>query len=533
MFGVTAILIVASTLFVFKEPLNPIPLACGVAVLCGSAFALGGRFLPGGKISVPLAIIAALIIILCASFFISGHFYDVSWDGLAYQQEGVIQLVKNKWNPFYEHTAALKPHPALWLDHYAKAPWILEGSLYAITGRIEYSKVFNIIFILISFSLAFSLLVQFEKIGRLGAFFLALLASLNPVVLAQFLTFYVDAQLACMLLALIALMLVYYRQPDPFILLGICAVAIILCSIKFTGIVYAFVLFSSFWAGLCVFKKRFFIRPLSYGFAAALIALFLVGFNPYVKNTIDHGNPLYPFFDKVEYDIMTENFSVLHVSSNNRFIKLAKSLFSSIETEDYKVPFSVSRKELAYFKLWDSRIEGFGPLFSGIFLISMIFIFITGVRLFITDRMLFWGFCYVLFVLLLSIFIIPESWWARYSPQLWLLPVISIIGFKYSTGKTVFAWIPGLLIAVNVILIGGEVLAFNISRTREIDAYLSSLERHPGPLQLYWGDCRFRALRFRLDERKIAYVEVRSPKELTYPLKMNFECAAIAVRDTE
>jgi hypothetical protein len=79
----------------------------------------------------------------------------------------------------------------------------------------------------------------------------------------------------------------------------------------------------------------------------------------------------------------------------------------------------VSKEELQAIQP-DSRIAGFGPLFGGAILLSLA---LLAAMWPLNKKM---GLAYAGLGLLLtgSALVNPEAWWARYAPQIWLLPVL-------------------------------------------------------------------------------------------------------------
>ncbi|MDF2636377.1 MAG: hypothetical protein K0R78_3251, partial [Pelosinus sp.] len=183
--------------------------------------------------------IGSLSVLLMYFFMlVSGLFYDISYDGQVYHQEAVIQLV-NHWNPFQQYLTKEQSQSAVLLNHYAKGPWIYEAALYTVTGQIEQSKAFNFLLITASFLLTFSALQNSQRYSVNQAIFFSLLLAFNPVSIYQSLSFYIDGQLASLLLCLLALSYQMIRQYDIFVLAGFIMSIGLLVNVKFTGIVYA------------------------------------------------------------------------------------------------------------------------------------------------------------------------------------------------------------------------------------------------------------------------------------------------------
>src|SRR5699024_8732708 len=120
-------------------------------------------------------------------------------------------------------------------------------------------------------------------------------------------------------------------------------------------------------------EKNFWLRfrNITFHFTVVFtIAIFFVGASSYVKNTIDHRNPLYPIIGEDKVDIITtmqpKKFNQLSMIE-----KFGWSLFSKTENVTYtsgdpevKWPIKVYRSEIEELVAPDVRIAGFGPLFA-------------------------------------------------------------------------------------------------------------------------------------------------------------------------
>jgi len=247
--------------------------------------------------------------------------------------------------------------------------------------------------------------------------------------------------------------------------------AIVICvNTKFTGLAYAGV-FSALFYGLFIWNSRkqyklkeTFIKVSTFFTVAFGIAVLIVGSSTYVKNLIFYKNPFYPIAGENAVDIMKgnqpdrfEEMSAPH--------KVLVSLFSKTSNiygnnfPELKIPFTIEEKEIQMaMKGFDIRIGGFGPLFSGIFCISLLIAGIGMYKLFGKSKKWFYMVTGVILISILLLLCISESWWARYSPYLYLLPIFALlmlfIGWNESQKKWLkifFGTISGAMIALLVI----------------------------------------------------------------------------------
>lgn len=248
-----------------------------------------------------------LLFSIIAAIVIAGCFYDLSFDGQGYHQEAVYQMGHNHWNPFYEKLPD-SVNQAIWVNHYPKQSETGAAVIYALTGKIETGKAFNILLLIASFCLTYSFLKQYIGFSNSKAFFISLLFAFNPIAIHQVLTYLVDGQMASLLLCLLICCLWLYHDASwdkllLFVFIIIACINIKLTAIAFTGIFIIFLLL------LLLLKKQFraFWRIFTAAAISTLIAVIIVGFNPYVINTARYHNTFYPLFGEHPVDIMTKN----------------------------------------------------------------------------------------------------------------------------------------------------------------------------------------------------------------------------------
>jgi hypothetical protein len=461
--------------------------------------------------SVFILLLFIFFITLYSCIVISGSFFDLSWDGQAYHQETVIQLM-NGWNPIYSNVGEV-PH-SIWIDHYSKGAEINAAALSTVTRSIEECKAINIFLIITTFLIAFAAIILTSDTIKLRyAFVLGFLISMNPVSTSQSLSFYVDGQLASAISCFLCLILLLSKRVDTFVLMSLFSTIIILINLKFLGVIYVliFSLGLIYWS--FTYKREKLILISKYLFFSLLIGLLIVGYNPYVTNTVNDGNPFYPLIGS-NIDIMTRN-TPPNLLNTNSFENLFSSIFShptvGIKDCEYKIPFIFSIEDLKAFRATDVRTSGFGPLFSGaiiICLLNLLGLLKTKKSIMLNNpdisiKLL------ILLSLFISVLINPQSWWARYVPQLWLIPIFSLFFtlniktkiFKYSNYFLI------LILVINALLVSSVYVYYQMKNTENLNDEMNSLSSlNNGEIKVHFSN--FYSNRVRLDERGIEYEEV-------------------------
>jgi len=496
------ILMFATLGFVTGLPLTTITV--GLSVACTASYGLmATHFYFKQDICRKFALLCVWAVVL---FFIlmymSGLFYDISYDGQVYHQEAINQLV-NGWNPVQDYLTKDRSHSAVLLNHYAKGPWVYEAALYKVTGQIEQSKVFNFLLMMISFLLTLSVMKSWNKLSTRQSIVLSLLLALNPISIYQAFSFYIDGQLASLLLCLVVLSCRLVTHYDKVLLCSFMMSIALTINIKFTGVVYVVACIGLVAAWLWYFKNKHLYGDF---IKSSIIGLFLgicvIGYNPYVTNTVYYGHPFYPLYGAKAQtmDIMTSN-SPPGFMQMNPGEKLYVSLFSlSANQFDYegpilKRPFTLKLSELQPFVYGaDIRIGGFGPWFSGIVVITLLILLLLlifrtkenmyGVGLFIS--------------IMLSVLINPEAWWARYVPQLWLAPLVIATAAAWDA-KRIIRYLGVVLVAavfINIGLVAYPYVLGNYYCTQDLNRQLQQMAEQGQPIKVYFGDLNSNYVRF-------------------------------------
>ena len=490
-----ATLTLATLLFWLGVPIGPVHLWAGLVVALVVGRVAAGEWQSWVKAVIGLAVATGL------GGAILGYVYDFSGDGQWYHLPGILALAEGwnpirvprlaDWNPGFEQEVG---SAAVYVQHYAKAVWIVAAAAYRGTGELEATKVFNVLWLSAAFFVVRGYLYR-VGLSRGWANLLALTVALNPVTLYQVPSFFLDGQLAVFCTLLIVLSLDYFREPRWQTLVLLVACTVMLVNAKFTGLVYAIALVAAF--SVAAWWKRMRVAGWRYAgvqATAIVLAIFVVGYQPYVTNLQMHGNPFYPAVGRdAESDAATRGqFNVWappEFMAKGRVEKLVRSLLAESAGAEsmpqMKVPFTVAKQELYMFFNTEPRYGGFGPLFGSVLLVTLV-TFVFARKSMSADT---WMNGALLALLVTgSALVNPEAWWARLSPQIWLVPPI-LLGAIAIGSK---GWPRRLGAFLAVLLIGNSVLVAALNWGRAVEksmalrdqlAHLRSLSSS-GPLEV-------------------------------------------------
>jgi hypothetical protein len=309
-------------------------------------------------------------------------------------------------------------------------------------------------------------------------------------------------------------------------------VAILVINVKLSGPLYFGIIVGGYVLWPFIARRTRRLQLWTWLTAGCILGGLVVGYTPYVSqfatNLVTRGDPLYP--------TNWQSLIVLDYNSPPNFIhmgsweKLLVSLFSKSEApprnSELKIPFTFTLKELEAFGAPDARTGGFGPLFGGA-LVLMVPLY-AHLRWRYRERLFYVAVFFVLITfILISAFTNSEAWWARYVPQLWMVPVIiAFMGFYIiRNGRwrvLVYALVFTLCVNNAIIL-----LAYTVSTVAGSGMVaqqlvtLKAMSDSNGPLPEQLNS--FVGTRYRFDRYGIHYTEV---DELPCPSNQQIQVAS-------
>jgi len=501
--------------FVFGFRLTIVQPLLALLAIIGTTFFLGGKFTQLDA-SLRIFSLAVFGLTLALALFLCASVMDFTCDGQGYHGTGIMQLLEG-WNPIRQpqHAEAPQALQREVMIHYAKGPWLAAGALARLTGKVEAGKATTLLLMAGCFFLALHTGLRHSRFGFGKALLVALLFAANPLTLSQCLTNYVDGQLAALFSFMFLGSCLLLIQSRAVYMLLVALAIVLLVNVKLTGLVYAGVFGISIIIVALLWKRA--ARTLVIVYSLAVLFGLAVGFNPYVTNLRETGNPFYPFaFGRLAPGGTEENFAVHQMPvvfrGSNRFENFARSIFSRCQN-DYdlsaltfrgsplKIPFTVGADEIGWFRNVDTRICGWGPLTSGILLFASAAIWFGCRRA--RHLALPLSLC-----LLATIFAIPHPWWARYAPQLWLLPVIvvAVLLLRQTKLANILAAILCGLMFSNLAMVAIPSFHTSYVETKRLQAQLRWLAAQHRTFPVAFGDFVFNRLRLR--EHGIAYREL-------------------------
>ncbi|MBL8295659.1 MAG: hypothetical protein JNN08_27685 [Bryobacterales bacterium] len=498
----------------------------GAAVLTVTLLARAARELPGiGRLPGWMAVTATTALLIVAMASVARQCDDASGDGHWFHQEGVIQLAEN-WNPFYfdadldltESDLGDTRKTSMWLASYPKALWIVSSLVYMTTGDLEAGKVVHWLLGWAAMGTVLWLLLDIG-VPAVAALALAFVSAWTPVVITQLYSYYLDGDVHCLMVIALASGVRLLRGRDWSTALVLFASLVLLINAKLLGVAYA-ALIGLGLGGWALVRQRAALRWLIGVFCAAgLLGIVWFGYSPYVRNQRERGHFLYPamgpnrIFDNA---LGPRDFPAL-----NRAQDLLTTIYARPEVFPIfsgatrpKPLLSVTEEDLAQFRHWpDVAVGGYGVLFGEALLGAGLVM-----ALLLWRPASWWPVAAVAFaaVMIVGSTLMKEfAWYARYNPQISLIPVIvAAAAFQHTAGfagrlRRGLAYGVALLLMVNSVAIGRSYFIGQVELTqhfrRQVRAAVEASQespvvvsfRHLRSFRVYWhkAGVRFREVR--------------------------------------
>jgi hypothetical protein len=470
--------------------------------------------------------------VIAAGLAIAAAFLDLTWDGQWYHQTAVYEMAAG-WNPLRDPLHPFGRTWDLWVLHYAKGPWYVALALFAATGSIELAKAAAVIAPAGAALVVFAAALDFG-LARRWALLLGLLTALNPVTTCALVTHQVDGIMVSFMACAVAAGIGFCRRPTrPWSIILFLSAALA-ANTKFTGLVYL-CFFGVTGAAYCVWRRRDVLGRYAALVTAALIfGVVVLGFNPYVTNTLHRGHPFYPVQGTAEHPSLAQQGedpieryeTPRNLVGRSRVVRLAYGMFGRPGTAPYVTqdaalmwPFAATTRDFALYYFHDVRIAGFGPLFSGALLLAAALTVFGCAR-----RELPCGVVLLLCgAILASLLVSTHTWWARYGPHLWWLPIVPVAAALRLDGRSVLrraaiaiAW----LLLIDTLAVTVVHARWEWRSTQALRRQLADL-RTAGPMTVNLGYFDVPVAE-RLHAAGIAFDAVR----VAFDAPMKYECPA-------
>ena len=546
-FGIlTLTFLISSVGFIFHIPINVfnllIPICLGIYYLFKNSDTKREFFIQ----------LLFLSVIIFVSYGIALNVWDGTWDGRGYHSAAII-MFKNGWLPIYDNIEQITEKLGLYRfnTHYieplVKFSEITGANIYNLTGHIESPKTSNLLFVSSLFMYSFSVIKNILKKNFISII-LSVCICLNTPCIVQLLSNYVDIQLYFAFTFLIFTVLKIeksdmWTKTDLFM---IVMSSLMLSTVKLSGLAYTIVIYLCWGIFRILLKKE--IKNIVISALSVFILILITCINPFYTNFKNHSHPFYPLMGKDKYDVVEFQYPN-GFKEMNHFQKFLISTFSEstkgIETYGasylnkiyyLKIPFSrVNYSALTKFDSPDMRVGGFGIYWSGILCLTFLLLCFLRFNSKEDKQLLI----FLIATVFLTVIINPLSWWARFVPQFWLIPIIAMIfaftnnNIKYQKFIIFLSYLCIFFIFYNSVFPIKDQTTDKYWFTRGYKKYLNTIKSQSSPNGIYLMQNRQpndnvadETVRPHLKEENIKITDVDFDKEKLY--SEGFACCQIA-----
>lgn len=481
--------------WLIKIPITPyhFPIACIISILINYFIQKQCQ-----KIEFKEYIISILIVILtiCSALIIANQFLDVSYDGAWYHSIAIIKM-KEGWNPIYELINSGQ-FGDVYIDSYSnKSIWSFGACVYALFNNINSIKIISSI---MAFAVTFLAISIFGKWAKTKTqFLIIIIASIcigfNPIYLEQMYTNYIDSTLGLYCIFYVLLFISYYAKQTDFTNISFSALIIsciaLMTNTKLTGLYFAATFFG-FYVIIQIIKElkskkfnfKWFKKMFITGFIGVALA-FIIGINPFITNLIHGHNMFYPILGSEKIEVMGANIPESIRSKSNLEKLIIVNFSESINSTAYRDtklqnPLAITENNNYQNLNQDTRVGAFGAIFSLSLYITILSLIFYSKKLLkkepnsLIKSATFWTILYIF----LNAIIFSESWWGRYYPILYTIPIILAIYYFLQESKSmkVIAIIIIGLLAFNNYQVAKATYNYQVVNSKSTTDFISKIE---------------------------------------------------------
>lgn len=398
--------------------------------------------------------IFSVVLIFVISLLVANRFLDISYDGGWYHSISIIRLSEG-WNPIYELIESGQ-FGDIYINSYAcKSIWGFGATIYSLFGNLNSSKIISTLVAFALFTLSMSIFGKKtkNKFEMLMVILISVMIAFNPIYIEQMYTNYIDSTLGLYCMCYFLLFISLYLKQNDFYNLNFKLLIIILIALmtntKLTGLYLAASFFGLFIIPKIIkdiMKKEFSFKWFKTMFFTGFIgvsAAFIIGINPFVTNIIRGHNMFYPILGIESIEVMGNNIPEFLRNRSNLEKIIIVNLAETTNNTNYTTtklsnPFDIE-EDIQSRITHDTRVGAFGPLFP-----TIIYILIISVSVFLKkilnskENKLFKQVIFIsCLYIILNAMIFSESWWGRYYPIIWLIPILISIYYILQNNKLI------------------------------------------------------------------------------------------------
>jgi hypothetical protein len=429
-------------------------------------------------------------VLFASCLYVSSAVYSTHVNSNGFHLE-VIYAILDGWNPMHGmQINGMNDELKVFLSQYPMASWSYAALLASFTGSVEMGKAGGFHLLLCSLLIGQHLGRAVFKFSALVSWLLAILVALNPIQILDLFSFSTDGLASNLLFLGIAFSL--YQIKEGGWLKGFFALIAfaLLVNMKWSAAVPGIIALSSF-LGFLLSSGAYKWQKIALIWVSWFLFSFLIlGWNSYAtcltKNSItkDVSEPMAKLVSPEYINNIPLSFLEL-----NRFEKFLLSVYAMPQSVngglqvEWKELFS--KIDIDAYKNGNTNLAGLGPFAPEV----LCLLFPLGLFVLFKKGNIYkkWG-TIVLLVLMFSLFIVPNGWILRLSPQIWLLVLfLLILLFKESQWSgPAFVLCFGLLL--NSVLLFHTYFVHSLETSEIMKKQYQEIASQPSLFELDAGD---------------------------------------------
>jgi len=149
-------------------------------------------------------------------------------------------------------------------------------------------------------------------------------------------------------------------------------------------------------------------------------------------------------------------------------------------------PFTSKMSEWSAYHYHETRVSGFGPLFSGILILSVILF----IWLLFDIKISRWILIFSWLAIISTLFISKHFWWPRFAPHIWFIPILPIcisLWNSVSKVRAIFTWLLVMLVVLNGLIVAFVHMDWETRSSIHLFKQLSELKQKNRTIEINYG----------------------------------------------
>ena len=404
--------------------------------------------------------------ILLFEFILRFFIIDFSSDGVTYHNPARM-FIANGGNLFLSNQGDIR------IDSHPTLPWVFSSLFYKLTSNNSQLTFGTVSICIFFFLYIYNYLKPFQS--KFLNIIFALLTAFSPIFWSQVFSGYTDYYTYALLSWSILSFLIFYKEMSKENFLVFCLLSSLCLTAKYTSLIFYIIIFFPIALMILLKKNKLYFHIMNaFDYKVYLIALlccFSIAWT-YGQNFYFHKTPFPPTtLSKNADHVLDNNFYRNEPKYKHYFYSLFSQTNLNTDQPILKIPGKISIEEINFLNFADNRFGASGPLFSLIFLLSIITCFFS------TNNKIT---LYFVTIIILISFCFPGTWQVRFFPLIQIVPCLILI----ANNKKLLNYGLLILMTLNTLLWATGSTYGQIKKTVQVNNFVKNLDT---PIYISFG----------------------------------------------